>query len=177
MAGKPVYMGLVDPNPGSDVLINTVSPAPQFVRVVAEELNCTPSQVHAVLNNARNAWCRHGSPRFEARAVRLVKSGRIDVQVRVDMRLEYDRFVLVFGQVLRGRLECWEALELLDSQVLCRLARVVGGKAASVWNRRAREHGWGLLPVVPVEVEKVERVERFVPPFPSTVPCVGGDTH
>lgn len=171
--GKPVYMGLVDPNPGSDVLVNTVSPAPQFVRVVAEGLNCTPSQVHSVLNNAKNAWCRHGSPRYEARAV-MLESGRVDVEVRVDMRLEYDRFVLVISQVLRDRLECWEALELLEVGQLHRLARVVGGKAASVWNRRAREHEWGLLPVVPVEVE---RVERFLPPFPSTVPCVAGDTH
>lgn len=174
MDGKPVYVGLVDPNPGSDVLVNTVSPAPQFVRLVAERLNCTPSQVHAVLNNAKNAWHKHGVPRYEARAVRHLKSGRIDVEVQVDMRLEYDRFVLVISQVLRDRLECWEALELLDSQVLCRLARVVGGKAVNVWNRRAREKGWGLLPVVPVGVE---RVERFVPPFPSTVPCVGGDVH
>lgn len=136
---------------GSSRLVDRIVVAPAALWPVARALGCESRKVNARVNEG--GWASHGRLTFTGRAVRV--NGRVDVWVHVTGMVDVGQVRLRVDTVLRHRLECRAAVELLEDSVVERLARAVGGVASDVWLTRS---GVRLLPV-----KRVER-RRFVPP-------------
>lgn len=140
----------------SERLVDRIVVAPDALVEVARILGCERRKVNERVNSA---VVLSDCLTFTSRAVRV--NGRVDVWVHVRGVVDVERVELVVDTVLRHRLECRAAVELLEDSVVERLARVVGGVASDVWLARS---GVRLLPV-----KRVER-RRFVPPVSRTLP-------
>ena len=140
----------------SDRLVDRIVVSPAALGAVARLLGCEPRKVNERVNRG---LVLPDCFTFTGRAVRV--NGRVDVWVHVTGLVQVERVTLRVDTVLRHRLECRAAVELLEDSVVERLARAVGGVASDVWLARS---GQRVLPVA-----RVER-RRFVPPVSGTLP-------
>lgn len=141
----------------SERLVDRIVVAPAALIAVARLLGCETRKVNERVNRG---LVLPDCLTCTGRAVRV--NGRVDVWVHVAGMVQVERVVLRVDTVLRHRLECRAAVELLEDSVVERLARAVGGVASDVWLCRS---GQRVMPVA-----RVER-SRFVPPIGVALPC------